>query len=104
MPTAFRCAFALNRIVFDILPRLASGVYIHFHDIFFPFEYPKAWVLEGRAWSEAYLLKAFLQFNPSFRIVLMNTYLQQFHQAYFAANLPLCLVNTGASVWLRKEV
>jgi hypothetical protein len=33
----------VNRIFFDILPRLSSGVYVHFHDIFFPFEYPKEW-------------------------------------------------------------
>ena len=30
----------VNTIVFDILPRLKKGVYIHFHDILFPFEYP----------------------------------------------------------------
>ena len=39
--------------VFTILPRLASGVRVHFHDMFYPFEYPAAWVFEGRAWNEA---------------------------------------------------
>lgn len=92
----------VNRIIFDILPRLAPGVYIHFHDIFYPFEYPKDWVLEGRAWNEAYLLRAFLEFNSSFRVILMNTYLSHFHQEALEAKLPLCLRNTGASIWLRK--
>src|SRR5690606_1842332 len=64
----------VNYIFFEILPRLASGVYIHFHDIFFPFEYPKAWVYEGRAWNEAYILRAFLQYNNAFSVVLMNTF------------------------------
>ena len=92
----------VNRIMFEILPRLSSGVYIHFHDIFFPFEYPKEWVFEGRAWNEAYILKAFLQFNESFRIVLMNTYLNCFHQTFIKENLPLCLKHTG-SIWIRKD-
>lgn len=92
----------VNRIMFEILLRLSSGVYVHFHDIFFPFEYPKKWVFEGRAWNEAYILKAFLQYNESFRIVLMNTYLNCFHQAFIEENLPLCLKHTG-SIWIRKD-
>jgi hypothetical protein len=39
----------VNRIVFDILPVLSSGVHVHFHDVFFPFEYSPKWVFEGRA-------------------------------------------------------
>ncbi len=38
----------LNHILFEIIPRLNSGVYIHFHDIFHPFEYPEKWVYAGR--------------------------------------------------------
>lgn len=93
----------VNRIFFDILPRLSSGVYIHFHDIFFPFEYPKDWVYEGRSWNEAYILRAFLQFNSSFRIVLMNTFMEHFHKQFFQKNMPLCLKNLGGSIWLQKK-
>lgn len=93
----------VNYIIFKILPRLAPGVYIHFHDIFFPFEYPKPWIYEGRAWNEAYLLKAFLQYNNSFRIVVMNTYMQRYYNKFFEENLPLCLKNRGGSIWIRKE-
>ena len=42
----------VNHILFNILPRLASGVYVHFHDVFYPFEYPKRWGFGGRAWTE----------------------------------------------------
>ena len=59
----------VNRIFFEILPMLSVGVYIHFHDIFYPFEYPRQWVFEGRAWNENYILRAFLQYNKSFKIV-----------------------------------
>ena len=93
----------VNRVFFDILPRLSSGVYVHFHDIFFPFEYPKDWVFEGRAWNEAYLLRAFLQFNSAFRVVLMNTFMEHFHEPFFQEKMPLCLKNTGGSIWIRKE-
>lgn len=92
----------VNYIFFQLLPSLAAGVYIHFHDIFFPFEYPQAWVMEGRAWNEAYLLKSFLQFNDTFEIVFFNTFLEMFHADKFEELMPLCLKNPGGSIWLKK--
>ena len=51
--------------IFEILPRLSGNVMIHFHDCFFPFEYPVEWVLgENRSWNELYLLRAFLMYTP----------------------------------------
>ena len=93
----------VNRIIFEILPRLASGVYIHFHDVFYPFEYPKAWVYEGRAWNEDYILRAFLEFNDAFDIVLFGTWLAQFHRDLLAELMPLTLENPGGSLWLRAS-
>lgn len=92
----------VDRIFGEILPRLQPGVLIHFHDIFYPFEYPIEWVRKGRAWNEVYALRAFLQYNEQFRIVLFNTYLEQLMPDYFAEKMPLCLKNTGGSIWLRK--
>jgi hypothetical protein len=93
----------VNYIVFEILPRLAPGVYVHFHDIFYPFEYPREWIYEGRAWNEAYLLRAFLQYNSTFSVVLMNTQMEYFHGDFFQQHLPLCLKNWGGSIWIRKH-
>jgi predicted O-methyltransferase YrrM len=93
----------VNRIFFEILPRLAPGVHIHFHDIFYPFEYPKQWIYEGRAWNEAYMLRTFLQYNSAFRIVFMNTFLEHFHEQFFQNEMPLCLKDPGGSIWIRKE-
>jgi len=93
----------VNYLFFEILPRLSAGVYIHFHDIFFPFEYPKAWIYEGRAWNEAYLLRSFLQYNNTFGIILMNTFMEYFHSSFFEEHMPLCLKNPGGSIWLRKN-
>jgi hypothetical protein len=93
----------VNVIFFDILPRLSSGVHIHFHDIFYPFEYPKDWIYKGIAWNEMYLLRAFLQYNNAFSVVLMNTFMEYFYDNFFQQNMPLCLKNTGGSIWIRKE-
>jgi len=92
----------VNRAFFEILPRLKSGVFIHFHDAFFPFQYPRQWILDGMAWSELYLLRAFLQYNNRFRVVLMNTFMEHFHEDFFRENMPLCLENRGGSIWLEK--
>ena len=93
----------VSHIFSEILPALVPGVHVHFHDVFYPFEYPPEWVYGGRAWSEAYLLRAFLSYNRDFAIVLFNTFLEQFHREMFASEFPLCLRNTGGSIWIRRE-
>jgi len=92
----------VNHIFFRILPELKRGVRIHFHDIFYPFEYPLDWVYEGRAWNEVYLLRAFLQYNQQFEIELFNTFIDCFHKEKYFRELPLVQKNTGGSIWLRK--
>jgi hypothetical protein len=92
----------VNRLFFEILPSLAKGVYIHFHDIFLPFEYPPQWIYEGRAWNEAYVLRAFLQYNQCFEVVLMNAFMGMFHGAFFHEKMPLFMKNTGGSLWIKK--
>jgi hypothetical protein len=92
----------VNRIFFEILPALSSGIYIQFHDVFFPFEYSKAWIYEGRAWNEAYMLRSFLQYSSKFSVVLMNTFIRQFHESFFLEKMPLCLKDPGGSIWIRK--
>jgi hypothetical protein len=76
---------------------------IHFHDVFYPFEYPKEWVFEGRSWNEAYLLRAFLQYNDAFEIQFFNSFLAEKHGATFESAMPLCANLEGANLWLRKK-
>jgi predicted O-methyltransferase YrrM len=85
-----------------ILPRLNVGVLVHFHDVFWPFEYPEEWIREGRAWNEDYILKAFLQFNEKFRIAFFNSYLSVHHRDVLERHLPLFLRNTGGALWIEK--
>lgn len=61
----------VNFIVLDVLPRLAPGVIVHFHDIFLPWEYPRVWFERLQYyWAEQYLLQAFLAFNADFEVLL----------------------------------
>jgi hypothetical protein len=92
----------VNFILFELLPRLNSGVRVHFHDVYYPFEYPKPWVFGGRNWNEAYMLRAFLQFNGAFTIECFNSYLGQCHPGLFRETDPKFLSHHGSSLWLRR--
>jgi predicted O-methyltransferase YrrM len=85
-----------------ILPRLRSGVVIHFHDVFYPFEYPYSWaVQENRSWNELYALRAFLAYNDRFEVVFFNDYFFQMRREVIASTAEDFLRNSG-SLWLRK--
>jgi predicted O-methyltransferase YrrM len=94
----------VNDILFRILPSLKPGVVIHFHDIFFPFEYPKNWVLMdgGFGWNEAYFLKAFLMYNNHYEIILFSTFLEHYHYNWYKDKMPISLSNPGGNIWIRK--
>ena len=97
-------------VIFEILPVLKEGVLIQFHDIPWPFEYPDRWLKAGRAWNEAYYLRAFLQGNVDFEILYFNSYMEQLHADLFEATMPLILrvpsfpLTLGnSSLWLRAR-
>jgi hypothetical protein len=61
------------RLVLEVLPALHSGVTVHFHDIFRPFEYPRIFYDRFNVhWQEQYLLQGFLAYNPHFRVLCSN--------------------------------
>lgn len=101
----------VNLIIFEILPRLKRGVIVHFHDICWPFEYPKNWFTVGRAYNEAYFLRAFLLYNSSFEILYFNAFIDLFHKEELKDKMPLCLSKSrrpllieASSLWLKKAV
>jgi Methyltransferase domain len=64
----------VNHIVLEVLPALAPGVLVHFHDIFLPGEYPQVWFEQMEYfWAEQYLLQAFLAFNEAFEVVVPSS-------------------------------
>lgn len=100
----------VNHLFFEIMPSLPVGVHIHIHDIYHPFEYPRQWFDEGRAWNEAYLTRAFLMYNDSFRITYSTNYLTRFHPDAVSEAFPLYgswaatwPTANGASLWLTRH-
>lgn len=64
----------------EIFPLLASGVYIHIHDIFTPKDYPYQWIVNDVLfWNEQYLLEALLSNTERYEIVGAVNYLKH-HQ------------------------
>jgi hypothetical protein len=100
----------VNYLILDVLPRLAPGVIIHFHDIGLPYEYPKVYSTNPKFrvfWTEAYLLQAFLCFNSQFEILLAMSYLMTEHLDKFRAAFPLYdpvqhRASSG-SFWIRRR-
>jgi predicted O-methyltransferase YrrM len=89
--------------LFEVLPILKPGVIIHFHDIFWPFEYGKKWVLvENRSWNEIYALRAFLMNNDNYKILFFNDWFRRFYEDKITLSYPAFLRNTGGSIWIKK--
>jgi hypothetical protein len=97
-----KCGSDLQFLLFEVLPRLQVGVYVHFHDIFHTFEYPDDWLLQGRYWNEAYFLRAFLSNNSAWEIFFFNNYVGTVFEDFLAQKMPLCLQDIGGSLYLRK--
>lgn len=90
----------VQRLVLEILPSMPVGALIHFHDIFWPFEYPKPWLAEGRGWNEAYLLHAFLAHNVSWQIILWESWVWVLHPELVPESLRAAPGPGG--IWLRR--
>jgi hypothetical protein len=92
----------VNHIFFNMLPRLQAGVLVHFHDIFLPWDYPNTWIKQKKkCWNEAYLLLAFLLFNPAWNVLLANYFLASEFKARWQAAFPTSPVTGGGSFWVR---
>jgi predicted O-methyltransferase YrrM len=58
----------VNRIVLEVLPRLARGTLVHFHDICFPYDYSPDVLRSTLFWTEGTLLHAFLAGNRAYSL------------------------------------
>jgi len=94
----------VNYLFFEIFPILSEGVYIHIHDIFYPFEYPKEWILQSeRIWNEIYLLRAFLQNNRDYSIQFFQNMLELKYSDLFMSKWSFPVAPHGSSIWLKKQ-
>ena len=94
----------LQTLFFNILPFLPGGVFVHFHDIFYPFEYPYEWLRKGIYWNEIYFLRAFLSYNSNWDIYFFNNYVANEFEDIIAKNMPWCLRNKGGSIYIQKKI
>jgi predicted O-methyltransferase YrrM len=96
-----------------ILPILRRGVYVHIHDIFFPYDYPSEWIRGGKFWNEQYFLFIFLQYNTKYKITFCNKYAEYKYSDKLKVIQKDCYENltfignsnknvfSGGSIWLK---
>ncbi len=94
--------------ILHILPTLKKGVYVHFHDIFSPFEYPENWLVkEFRMWNEQYILESFLSYNSAFHIVASLAHLSEKYKEEVKTAFPVLGQKMGpkpGSFWIQKVI
>lgn len=95
----------VNRLVFEIFPRLRPGVYVHIHDIFLPEDYPPKWAIEDqRNWNEQYIVRAFLQYNQEFQVVWASYLMATRYPTQTAEVFPrFPSLGAGGSLWIRRR-
>jgi predicted O-methyltransferase YrrM len=97
-----RAGSDVNWFFFEVLPRLAPGVIVHVHDIYWPDDYHDQWIYgDGLSWNEQYVLQAFLMHNAAYRVRLAN------HMLFRTREAEVCKIYPtwpdGGSVWLEKS-
>jgi uncharacterized UPF0146 family protein len=91
------------RLFLDVVPKVRTGVVIHVHDIFLPFEYPREWIIGNTLnvmWTEQYLVQAMLQGSDQFEVLWPGYFLQR-TLPNFADNFHN-EKGIAKSLWLRK--
>jgi len=89
----------------EVIPRLNSGVLVHFHDIFLPLNYKESAVLERRKFfNEQYILQAFLCNNSNFKILWASQYMWIIHRKNLIESFNACKKKpgNGGSFWMKK--
>jgi len=88
----------------EVLPRLKASVIVHSHDVFFPWEYPRRWVVENHwFWTEQYLLQAFLAFNSAFEVLWASHYMSRKYPSELSTVFPSFSEESyPGSLWIRR--
>jgi predicted O-methyltransferase YrrM len=94
----------LDRIVGDVLPRLASGTLVHVHDIVLPDAYPAEW--GWRAYNESIPVAALIG-SGGWEVVFSSHWVASRHPARLRegllGRLPLVAGARETSLWLRRR-
>lgn len=100
----------VNFLILDILPQLAPGVIVHFHDIELPYEYSRQYATQEtfrQFWTEQYMLQGFLCFNNEYDILLAMNYIMSDHNPAFRRSFthynPDIHQNKSGSFWIKRK-
>ena len=88
----------LNRV----LPALPEGVWVHFHDVFLPDDYPAEWGWRGYNEQTAVAQLVFGGYEPVFSSRYVTTAMPAALDASVARRLPIPPGAFESSLWLRK--
>lgn len=97
----------------EALPRVKPGVFVHIHDIHFPYNHPfpaDYWLFGERwpvYWQEVMVVQAFLAFNESFEVLLSTPMVrhhdEEFLTGRFSDYTPVAKDgNPPSSLWLQR--
>ncbi len=94
----------VDYLIGHILPSLASGVYVHIHDIFLPDPYPSSWAWRG--YNEQSAIAALLQ-GDGYDLIFASRYVAT-RMAQRLTGSPFKDIDTGSadlqsSLWLQKR-
>lgn len=95
----------VNHLYLKVLPQLPAGVYVHAHDIRFPSEYPKEWLVDDHHfWTEQYFLQSFMMYNDSFEVVWSGNHMSEEHSGQLERVLTNYESGAGwpGSFWIRR--
>lgn len=97
----------------EVLPRIKPGVFVHIHDVPFPYNTPypaDTWLFGERwpvYWNEAMVVQTFLAFNDSFEVLLSTPLIRHYNEAVLTSRFPDYVpvaqdLNPPSSLWLRR--
>ena len=87
-----------------LLPRLPSGVFLHFHDVFLPDPYPRSWAWRGYNEQQALLpLLLGRDWAVEFASHYVRTRMRQALDDCVVGSLPCLQVSHENSLWLQKR-
>ena len=86
-----------------LIPTLPSGVIIHVHDTYLPYDYPT--ILQKRLYTENYLLHAILCHSSKFEILFSSHYVSRTHPDEMQNSISKIVASNnrfyGGSIWFK---
>ena len=97
----------------EVLPRIKPGVFVHIHDVHFPYNTPypaDMWLFGERwpvYWQEAMVVQTFLAFNNAFEVLLSVPMIRHHDEPFLTERFPGYVpvaddMNPPSSLWLQR--